>query len=338
MENTPDAATYGTEITAEKRKAETWNKILRKWGTFSFFIVMIIFFSVASPYYLSVANFSNIIYESIVPTVISIGLTIVVIVGSFDLSIGAITSFGGMLTAIMMPKVGVFLAFVIALLVGSVFGLVNGVLVGVVGISGIIVTLAMQFISTGIEVAITGGFEIAIPISFDKFLSFCSGSIGPVKTMIIALVILAIIAHIFMTKTAWGLKITATGDNPLAAIYSGLKIKFYVILSFILSAAFSVAAGIMVVGMNASHQPVVGKGYLLDAFAIVFLGSTIFKEGKAHILGTAIAGVVLSSLITGMMMMGVRYEWQLFTKGAILIGAVAVSAVLRREEIHTQFI
>ena len=82
MENTPDAATYGTEITAEKRKAETWNKILRKWGTFSFFIVMIIFFSVASPYYLSVANFSNIIYESIVPTVISIGLTIVVIVGS----------------------------------------------------------------------------------------------------------------------------------------------------------------------------------------------------------------------------------------------------------------
>lgn len=314
------------------------NKFLRKWGTFSFFIALIAFFSLASPYYFALDNFSNIVYEAIIPTVISIGLTIVVIVGSFDLSIGAITSFGGMITAIMMPRIGVIPACLTALGAGSLFGLVNGVLVGIVGISGIIVTLAMQFISTGIEVGITGGFEIAIPIGFKKFLEFCSGDIYGIKIMIIGLVILALIAHVFMTKTSWGLKISATGDNPLAAIYSGLKIRFFVILSFILSAAFSVAAGIMIVGMNASHQPVVGKGYLLDAFAIVFLGSTILKEGKAHILGTLIAGIMLSSLITGMMMMGIRYEWQLFTKGTVLIGAVAVSAILRREEIHTQFI
>jgi ribose transport system permease protein len=300
--------------------------------------VVNIFFCLASPYYFSLDNFLGMIYEAAVPTTISMGLTIVVIVGSFDLSVGAICSFGGMLTATLMPSIGTIPAALISLMAVSLFGLVNGVLVGIVGISGIIVTLAMQFVSTGIEIGITGGYEIAIPISFKNFLAFGSGSIGPFKYMVFALICLTIIGHVFMTKTVYGLRLSATGDNPLAAIYSGVKIKFLVTLAFIISAIFSAIAGIMVVAMNASHQPVVGKGYLLDAFAIVFLGSTILKEGKPHILGTAIAGIVLSSLVTGMMMLGVRYEWQMFIKGAVLIGAVGVSVLLRREEIVTRFV
>lgn len=338
MENMSGSATVDSVKMAAETKSAILNKFFRKWGTFGFFVLLTVFFSVANRYYFSVNNFSNIIYEAIVPTVISIGLTIVVIVGSFDLAVGAIVSFGGMITALMIPSVGIIPACLISLGLTSLFGLANGLLVGLIGISGIIVTLAMQFISTGIEIAVTGGFEIAIPISYKEFLAFGSGSFGPIKIMIFALIILGVIGHVFMTKSAAGIRISATGDNPLAAIYSGLKIKFFVVLAFILSAAFSAIAGIMVVAMNASHQPVVGKGYLLDAFAIVFLGSTILKEGKPHILGTCIAGIVLSSLITGMMMMGIRYEWQMFTKGAVLIGAVAVSALLRREEIHTQFI
>ncbi len=311
---------------------------LRKWGTFAFFIGLIIFFSLANPYYFSLENFSSFVYETSVPTAISIGLTIVVIVGSFDLSVGALTSFGGMLAALLMPKIGPIPACLISLGLTSLFGLVNGFLVAIVGISGIIVTLAMQFIATGIEIGITGGYEIAIPLEFSKFLFFGSGAVGGIKIMVFVLAALGVIGTLFMTKTVYGARISATGDNALAAIYSGIKIKRIVILAFILSAAFSAMAGIMVVGMNASHQPVVGKGYLLDSFAIVFLGSTMLKEGKPHVLGTVIAGIMITSLIAGMMMMGVRYEWQMFTKGAVLIGAVAVSALLRREEIHTQFI
>lgn len=326
------------ESTPIRRLSTLLNTALRKWGTLAFFLAVIVFFSIANPYYWSVNNFSSIVYEACVATILSIGLTIVVIVGSFDLSIGALTSFGGMVTALMMPKVGVIFACLIAIGVTCLFGLANGVLVGIIGISGIIVTLAMQFICTGIEVAITGGYEIAIPLKFSGFLFLGSGDIWGIKLMVFVLLALAFIGSLFMTKTVFGVKISATGDNALAAVYSGMKIKGLVILAFILSAAFSAMAGIMNVGMNASHQPVVAKGYLLDAFAIVFLGSTILKEGKPHVLGTVIAGIMLSSLITGMMMTGVRYEWQMFTKGAVLIGAVAVSALLRREEIHTRFI
>lgn len=315
-----------------------FNVALRKWGTFSFFVALNIFFCISNPYYGNVSNFSSIIYEASVATTISIGLTIVVMVGSFDLSVGALTSFGGMLTGLLMPSIGVIPACLASLCITCLFGLLNGFLVGIVGISGIIVTLAMQFISTGVEVGITGGYEIGIPLKFSNFLFFGSGTVGGIKIMVFFLAVMAIIAHFFMTKSVYGMKISATGDNALAAIYSGIKIKGTVILAFILSAAFSAIAGIMIVGMNASHQPVVGKGYLLDAFAIVFLGSTIFKEGKPHILGTVIAGIMLSSLITGMMMSGIRYEWQMFTKGAVLISAVAVSSLLRKEEIHTQFI
>lgn len=326
------------EGTVTGRGQALLNTALRKWGTFAFFIALNIFFCIASPYYGNLDNFSSIIYEASVATTISIGLTIVVIVGSFDLSVGALASFGGMIAGVLMPELGVIPACFASLCITSLFGLANGFLVGVVGISGIIVTLAMQFIATGIEVGITGGYEIGIPLEYSKFLFFGSGSVGGIKIMVFSLAVMAIIAHLFMTKSVYGLRISATGDNALAAIYSGIKIKRIVILGFILSAVFSAMAGIMIIGMNASHQPVVGKGYLLDAFAIVFLGSTILKEGKPHVLGTVIAGIMLSSLIVGMMMMGVRYEWQMFTKGAVLISAVAVSALLRREEIHTQFI
>lgn len=338
MEKTLGATTDAVEQPVPRRGFTLLNIALRRWGTFAFFVALLIFFSLANPYYFSLSNFSSIIYEASVATTISIGLTIVVIVRSFDLSVGALTSFGGMFAALMMPIVGVIPACLLTLGVTSLFGLVNGFLVGIVGISGIIVTLAMQFICTGIEIGISGGYEIAIPIEFSKFLFFGSGAVGGVKIMVVVLAALGVIGALFMTKTVYGVKILATGDNALAAIYSGIKIKRIVILSFILSAAFSAMAGIMVVGMNASHQPVVGKGYLLDSFAIVFLGSTILKEGKPHVLGTVIAGIMITSLITGMMMMGIRYEWQMFTKGAVLIGAVAVSAILRKEEIHTQFI
>lgn len=338
METTVGEGSGLVSEAAGKRREIILNVALKKWGTFAFFIALNVFFSLANPYYFQMSNFSSIIYEASVATVISIGLTIVVIVGSFDLSVGALTSFGGMFAALLMPKVGSILACLISLVAACLFGLVNGVLVGIIGISGIIVTLAMQFICTGIEIGISGGYEIAIPIQFDNFLAFGSGSVGGIKIMVFVLAALGVIGSLFMTKTVYGVRISATGDNALAAIYTGMKIKRIVILAFILSAAFSAMAGIMVVGMNASHQPVVGKGYLLDAFAIVFLGSTILKEGKPNIVGTVIAGIMLSSLITGMMMMGIRYEWQMFTKGAVLIGSVAVSAVLRREEIHTQFI
>jgi ribose/xylose/arabinose/galactoside ABC-type transport system permease subunit len=94
----------------------------------------------------------------------------------------------------------------------------------------------------------------------------------------------------------------------------------------------------MIVAVNASHQPATANLYLLDAFCIVFLGSTILKEGKPHILGTVIAGIMLSGLVTGMMLMGVRYEWQMFVKGTVLVLAMAASVMMGHEGIRTRFV
>ena len=331
-------ASYAEFGKMAQQKSIVLNRVLRKWGTFGAFILMVIFFSVTNHYYFTPINFSNMLFEAVIPISISLGLTIVIMVGSFDLSIGAIASFGGMVSALLFPKLGAFPACLIALGAAGVFGLINGILVGVVGISGIIATLAMQFTFAGIETVITGGIEVPIPMSFPYFLAFGQGSIGPIKIMISALVILAIVAHLFMTKTAWGIKISATGLNAMASIYSGIKIKFTVILAFFLSAIFCSLAGIMIVAVNASHQPATANLYLLDAFCIVFLGSTILKEGKPHILGTVIAGIMLSGLVTGMMLMGVRYEWQMFVKGTVLVLAMAASVMMGHEGIRTRFV
>jgi ribose transport system permease protein len=331
-------ATHGNISKLDRQRPVKLGILLRKWGSLGFFVIMISCFSLATDHYLTVSNISNMIYESIVPIVISIGLTIVIIVGSFDLSIGAIASFGGMIAAMLFTQVGIIAACLIGLGAGSALGLFNGILIGILGFSGIIITLGMQFIITAVEYWISGGFETSISMDFEGFITFGQGNIGPIKIMIGALLFLAIVAHILMSKTSLGVKIWATGDNPLAAVYSGLRINFFVTLAFILSGAFSSLAGIMMVAMNATHMPTVGQGYLLDAFTIVYLGSTFLREGKPHVLGTVMAGIMVSCLITGMVMMGIPYEWKILIKGVVLIAAVAVSFFLRHEDVHTQFI
>jgi ribose transport system permease protein len=322
-----------------ERKPAVLKSVLKKWGTFASFIGMVIYFSVATPYYFTAINFSNIVYEAVIPICLSLGLTIVIMVGSFDLSIGAIASFCGMVTALLFPILGSLPACFLGLVGAGLFGLINGVMVGVFGISGIIATVAMQAILTGIEIVISHGIEIPIPLSFHYFLAFGQGSIGQIKILISGLLFVTIVAHFFITKTALGTNILAVGINPMASIYSGIKIKLVVIQAFFLSAIFSGLGGIMLIAMNTSYKPAAAGMYLLDAFCIVFLGSTILKEGKPYILGTFIAGIMLSYLTTGLMLSGVRYEWQIFIKGAVLIMAVAFSVFLReRKEIRTEFL
>jgi ribose transport system permease protein len=313
-------------------------RFLRKWGTLTVIIAVAIIFSVMSPWFFTVANFNNILFSMIVSALVSIGLTYVVVAGSFDLSIGLTVTTASIVTALMIPIAGPAAAILVALLVSGLIGLINGLLVTYGRLSGIVVTLGVSFVLGGMNLFITGGYQVAVDYSETAFRFIGQGRVGWIAFPVIIMLILAAFGHLLATKTRAGYYITAVGDNPMAAYYSGIKVYFWIITAFILSAVFAGMGGVLLTSISSSAQPVGGQGYLLESFAAVYLGATIYGKGKPHILGTLIGVFFLYMLSAGMNMLGIPFAARQLANGLILILAVGANALLNREEIHLKFI
>lgn len=313
-------------------------RFLRRWGTIIVIVLAGLGFAFASPYFATVSNLNNVLFSMIVSALVSMGLTWVVMAGSFDLSIGLTVTTSSILVAFLMPVVGPWLAIVIALVAACVIGLVNGVLVTYGRLSGIVVTLGVMFVLDGINVFITGGYQVPIDYGETAFLYLGQGKLGIIGVPVIILLVVFALALIAATRTRIGHYIAAVGDNPMAAFYSGINVYRWVILAFVLSAFMSGIAGIIVTSISSSAQPVGGEGYLLEAFAAVFLGATVLGKGKPHVLGTLVGVFFLYMVDSGMNMVGFPFAARHIFQGLVLIVAVGANALLNREEVHLKFI
>ncbi len=317
-------------------------RLLRRWGTIVVIVLVAIGFSFASPWFLTLSNFNNILFSMIVSCMVSMGLTYVVIVGSFDLSVGLCVTTTSIVCAFMIPLVGPWVAIVIALAVAMFIGLVNGILVTYGRLSGIVVTLGMMFVLGGINIYLTDGYQVAVDYQETGFRFIGQGK-APIfdfnlAVPVIILLLVFLIAHIVATKTKIGHYIVAVGDNPWAAFYSGIKVYHWVIVAFMLSALIAGIGGVILTSISSSAQPVGGEGYLLEAFAAVFLGATVLGKGKPHILGTLLGVFFIYMVNSGMNMVGFPYAFRQLFAGLVLILAVGANAMLNREEIHLKFI
>lgn len=311
--------------------------LLRRWGTVSVIILTGIGFSLASPWFFTFSNFNNILFSMIVSGLVSMGLTFVVAAGSFDLSVGLTVTTTSIVTAFLIPVLGPWGAIIVALLAACVIGLINGILVTYGRLSGIVVTLGMMFVLEGINIFMTGGYQV--PVGYDQvaFRFIGQGKIGAVAFPIFILLALFVVVHLLAIKTKAGHYITAVGDNAMAAFYSGIKVYSWVIMSFVIAAVLSGVGGIIETSISSSAQPVGGEGYLLEAFAAVFLGATIMGYGKPHVLGTLVGVFFIYMVDSGMSMVGFPFAARQLFAGIILILAVGANALLNREEIHLKF-
>ena len=157
-----------------------------------------------------------------------------------------------------------------------------------------------------------------------------------VPVMILAIVFAL---HLVLSgKTKVGYYIRAVGDNAMAAFYSGIPVYRWVIVAFVLSALTAGIGGVLLTSISSSAQPVGGEGYLLGAFAAVFLGATVLGKGKPHVLGTLLGVFFIYMVNSGMNMVGFPYAARQLFAGIVLILAVGANAALNREEIHLRFI
>jgi len=319
-------------------KAALFNPATRqKLLAFASLIALMVFFSFASPNFLTTDNLVSILQSTAVNGVLAIACTFVIITAGIDLSVGTLMTFCAVMAGVVLTNWGMPLPLGIAaaLLFGALSGFTSGVLIAKLKIPPFIATLGMMMLLKGLSLVISG----TRPIYFNDTPGFTAISqdslIGellpalPIPNAVLILFLVAIAAGLVLNKTLIGRYTFALGSNEEAVRLSGVNVVFWKIVVYTLSGAICGIAGLLIASRLNSAQPALGQGYELDAIAAVVIGGTSLSGGTGTILGTIIGAFIMSVLINGLRILSVAQEWQTVVTGVIIILAVYTD-ILRR--------
>ena len=306
---------------------------LRRYGTLAGFVLILIFFTIRLPdTFLTAQNWLNITQQLSMLMVVAAGMTLVMVMGDFDLSVGSMASLSGIVAAILFSfGWPIWAAVGVALLAGLVGGLINGALVSLIGILPFVATLATLTIFSGAAFVVSGGKTIsgrAIPDAFGEFAR--QGlALGPVtlpNLTIVAVVVLAVV-WVLLEQTTFGRRLYAIGGNVEAAYLSGIPVRRLKLLAFALTGLSAAGAGVLYASRVASANPTQGSGLMLNAIAAVFLGMTMSEQGEPHVLATLVGVLILGVLDNGLTQMSVDSYVRQILVGAIIVIAVSASSL-----------
>lgn len=296
-------------------------------------LLLIATFSVLSPStFFTVANLSTVLNLQAVLTIVSVGLLLPLIVGELDLSVASNLGLGLILVTGLTSKqhLPLLVAVAVALVVCSLVGLANGLLVARVGINSLIVTLGMSTIIGGVVAAYTQGavFYEGIP---KGLLAIGQGSVLGVPRPVLVAAGVALLGWYLLSNTPLGRYLYATGGSREAARLSGVPVQRYTVGAFVGAGFLAGVAGVVQAGILGSGNPTVGPPLLLPAFAAVFLGATTILPGSFNVWGTVLAVITLQVGTTGLALLGAPFWIEPIFTGVALISAVAASRYLRGE-------
>lgn len=284
--------------------------------------------SLLSPHFLSVYNLTNILRQAALQFLMSAGLTIVVLTGGIDLSIGAVLGLSACLGASLIATGDVAAGIVAALLVGLACGSVNGMLVAYVRIPPFIATYGMLWIAFGLGYVFMRGQVIyGLP---DEFRFIGAGFVGPIPVPIIVGLILLFLLYMLLQYTPLGRAFYAIGGNTNAARLSGMPIRFRTMSAYAISGLLAGFAGLVVIARTNAADAGLGEELLLPTIAAVVLGGTSLMGGFGGVIGTAIGALILTLIINGMNLLGVSTYWQAGVLGTLIILSVLSDELMAR--------
>lgn len=309
----------------------TGNRRLEGIGPVIFLLVLIAGFSLAEPrYFPTWENLVTILNDGALLAVMACGLTVVLIVGEFDLSIAAAASFAGALATVLIVKLGwpVPLALLAVLIAAVLVGVFNGVLVTVLQIPALVATIGSASLLDGLSLWITGNSVIFEGFT-DAFLRYGNWRLGGLQAGVWYLLVLAVLLGGALRYTATGRHFHAIGSNRAASRMAGIKVQRQIVLAFVICAVLASLAGFFYTSRQGSLTPLFGTSMMLPAFAAVFLGYVTLAHRRFHILGTVIGVYIIGTGTLGLLLIGApAYSQQLFA-GLVLIAATG-GAQLRR--------
>jgi ribose transport system permease protein len=256
------------------------------------------------------------------------GLTLVVLTGGIDLSIGAVLGLAACLGAGLIAKGSVLLGVLAALGAGLACGLVNGALVAYVGIPAFIATYGMLWVAHGLGYVFMKGEVIhGFPA---VFRTLGAGFFASIPIPILVAGVLLLILHVVLHLTRFGRALYAIGGNAVAAKLSGMPTRRYLVTVYALSGVLAAFAGLVVIARVNAADSGTGEELLLTAIAAVCLGGTSLFGGAGGVVGTAIGSLILALVVNGMNMLGIATFWQAFAMGVIVIIAVFADVSFKR--------
>jgi ribose transport system permease protein len=297
-------------------------------------ILIFIFFSIASPYFLLPANLIGILTAATVTGILALGTTFVIITGGIDLSIGT----GMVLCAVMA---GVFMTYwgwpvwagvIGAVLFGGLIGFANGVAISVFKLPPFIATLGMMLITAGLALVISG----TKPIYFKSHpdfqnlmnLSIIPGARFPLGVAIF--IVLMVVAAVVLSRTIVGRYAFSIGSNEAATALSGVNVRRWKIFIYSFAGLFVGIAGVLAASRLSSAQPTGGQGLELQAIAAVVIGGTSLQGGRGSIVGTVIGSLIVAVLTNGLRVTAVPQEWQSVVVGCVILVAVYLDMLRRK--------
>jgi len=287
---------------------------------------------IATPKFLTVENLLGVLRNVSMKGVIAFGMTIVIIAGEIDLSVGSMVAFSGCIAAWLAAQFGdspgfgtafVILTIPATILVGTLIGGAGGFLRVRFRVPTFIVTLALMTVLRGVAFLITKGFPI---ISFPDWFGFIGGGyVWGVPFPAILLLVVYVAAHFLMNFTTFGRSVYAVGGNAEAARLSGIRVTRVKITVMAIVAGLASLAGIMVASQIQSGNATSGMGWELDVIASVIIGGCSLAGGSGRVWGTLVGVVFLGVLLNGMTILGISSYWQQVVEGALVLGAVLVN-------------
>ena len=289
------------------------------------FLVLCVFLSVfpkTSGSFFTRQNIFNVLRQISTNLFLACGMTMVIILGGIDLSVGSIIALSGCISAGCVARYNLPLpiALLMGLLVGLLVGMFNGAVISKTTIPAFIVTLATMNIAKGLAYVYTGGSPVRVVTKEWQFLG--AGYVGIFPTPVVILVIVLIITAIIMNKTKMGRHMYAVGGNQQAAEFSGLKVEKVKFFVHAFSGLMAGLAGIVLASRMYSGQPTAGDGAEMDAIAAVVVGGTSMAGGSGKIGGTIIGGLIIGVLNNGLNLLNVNSFWQYVVKGVVILLAV----------------
>lgn len=296
---------------------------------FAILIVLMLVLSVLSPKFLTYTNIMNVTRQVATTIVAGSAVTLLMIAGCMDLSVGSIIAFSGVIcakaavTGAPMP-----IAILAGMLFGALIGLLNGLMVVKLKITPVIATLGTMYVGSGLAYIICDGVAITsgIPSNFNKI---GTGYLGPLPIPFVLCIISVAIFVFIQKKTVLGKYAVAIGGNGTAARLSGINVGFYTTIYFVLSGLMTGLAACLMASRLGVGQPNTGDGFEFDVIVAVVLGGTSLSGGKGSVVGMVIGAFIVGFLSNGLNLLGVQTFWQSVFKGIILVGAVVLDQLLK---------
>jgi ribose transport system permease protein len=332
--SSPPALLSESDIPARGRWWSTLARaeVVSQLGLLAGVVLTIAVFSILSPYYLTDRNVLNVGRAIATTGIVAAVTTMVLVCGELDLSIGAAMAVSGIVAAEMLThQQPVALAIGVALASGAVMGLINALLIVIVGVNPLIATIGTQFAFRGLAFIGTSGLPVST-FDFKDFGAIGNGNVLGLNLNVIVFGLVLLTVGFGLSMTQLGSHMYAIGGSRAAARLAGVPVQRVRITVYLLSSVAAAMAGIILASANGSASPLTGEGIELTVISAVILGGTALTGGRGNVQGTLLGVLFLGLIANGMNLIGLAAYWQILIQGLALLVAIAVDTLFRVRE------